>query len=207
MVAIMNVHRLRLNVHLWCTCVHRWDMHKNCIVPNLTRKPALWRTLSKNLQANQNTITCFKICPFRRPPSVCTNLQQSYNRCWKKSRESVFELTKSSLVSLIASAWYARSICSPSSLLGKPKIDFVEGDLCVNSSGRPTEPTVSKTPTHLKTHLSHCYCRGWTDETHFMEKVLLSERALLLPRESGEVQWLNNASSFSISEVQSKLLE
>ena len=64
--------------------------------------------------------------------------------------ESTRKHTKSFLISFNASAWYARATCSPRLVSGNPNrllIFFVL--IILSSSGSPTDPTVSNTPTHL----------------------------------------------------------
>lgn len=84
-------------------------------------------------------------------------------------------------------------------MFGKPNIDFVDGDLCVISSGNPTEPTVSKTPTHLVAGYDQTHIPGDDLISYLIEKVWSSETALNFPREVGEVQWASSACNFPIS--------
>lgn len=65
------------------------------------------------------------------------------------------------------------------------------------SSGKPTEPTVSKTPTHLMGIKRDIADNQFA--TYLIEKVLSSEIALRFPQDVGEVQGASWACNLAIS--------
>lgn len=101
-------------------------------------------------------------------------------------------LTKSALLSSSAKAWYALSTWSPRILSGNPKRVRICVEWPVSSSGKPREPTVSKTPMHLQ-YSNRCEYQAVTllqrrKLTNFTENLFGPESARILPGESWHVQ-------------------